>query len=213
MVSAHMVKRKDNVQILNVNFTNNNMKNLKQITSDKYKEFQKIFDEACEKREIYKKKHNWKELSLDEKIKLTNYYKEFDKFFKPAFKAEKVYLKAKLSYLNSSEYTNGEYKTDSKKYNIIVSKINYSLKELKKVYSKLKADKRARWSIRIGNNRDEADFGETKDIINSFIELKKSYCKKPGNYNYKDVQTLYSRYTLGRGFEGQKIWIKKSICK
>lgn len=185
------------------------MKNLKQIAENKYKEFQKLFDIAGKKREIYKKKHDWKKLSLNEKMKLTNYYKGFDKFFNPAFKAEKVYLKAKLNYMNSSEYANREYKTDSKKYKKIIININHTLEGLESVYSKAKAIKMQWKSIRIGNNKESTEMAEPKDFINSFTKLKQSYSKKPGSYNYNDMKVLYSTYTLGRGFEGQKIWVRK----
>ena len=65
------------------------MKTLKQITKNEYDKFTALFKVACEKRDLYKKKHNWNKLSLDDKVKLA---KKYNKYFEAAFTAEKKYI-------------------------------------------------------------------------------------------------------------------------
>lgn len=177
------------------------MKNLKQIADKKYKEFEKLLAVYQKKRKIYKEEHNWKSLSPKEWGKLAN--KFFAKFFKPVRKAEKEYLKAKLNYINSLEYINGEYKTDSKKFKRIVVNIDHTLKRLNEFILKTKRTKKRFKYIEISNGKDY-EASTPKELLNSFSILKIAYSKKPGNYRYGDAKALHARYYFCRGFENPR---------
>lgn len=186
------------------------MKSLKQIADDKHKEFEKLFAIYQENRRLYRIEHNWKELSLKEKEKSANKY--YAKFFKPVNKAEKEYLKAKLNYINSLEYANSEYKTDSKKFKKLMIDTDHILKKLKEFILKIKKDKNHSKYIDISKGKDNYkaldpdDYVSStpKELINSFSSLKIAYSKKPGDYRYKDAEALYARYYFCRGFENPR---------
>ena len=178
------------------------MKKLKQTADDKYKEFVKLLSVYQENRRLYKIEHNWKELPIKERGKVANKY--FFKFYKPVKKAEKEYLKAKLNYINSPEYANGEYKTDSKKFKKLVVNIDLTIKKLKNFILKAKKDKKRFSDIEISKGKDDYVLSTPKILLDSFSSLKIAYSKKPGNYKYKDAEVLYSRYYFCRGFENPK---------
>lgn len=163
------------------------MKNLKEITNEKQQGYQKLFDEACKKREAYKVKNNWKNLSFDEKVELS---KKYNKFFDPVWKAEKKYLKAQLNYINSTEYLNGEYKKDSRKYQKTIANIDSSLKKIKDLVYKQKSKSK---NMEIFNGKETILFGTPKQILSYFTNAKIAYSKIPSKYIYKDVEILYSR--------------------
>jgi hypothetical protein len=177
------------------------MKKLKHIADKKHNEFEKLLAVYQENRRIYKIEHNWKELPIKEWGKLAK--KFFTKFFKPVRKAEKEYLKAKLNYINSLEYINGEYKTDSKKFKKLVINIDLTLKKLKEFILKTKRNKKRFKYIEISNGKDY-EASTPKEFLDSFSILKIVYSKKPGNYKYKDAKALYARYYFCRGFENPK---------
>jgi hypothetical protein len=136
--------------------------------------------------------------------------KILDNLILAASKMEKKYIQAKLNYINSPEYANDKYKTDRKKYDRMIIDINRSLQELRKIYSKAKANGTQKKSVYMAgfvkkHGAQKYDSAKPKDFIDSFISLKKTYSKKAGNYNYEDAENLYSSRIWARKCAGKEI--------